>query len=148
MGLADASARDTSAGYRLEDQVGYLLRLANQRHALIFQANMLDGLTPTQFSALVRLVELGESSQNRLGRLVSMDVATIKGVVDRLHKKGLVSLAPDQTDRRRTTIRPTEMALEMIAELHAMGFQISEETLEPLDGDERATLLRLLRKII
>ena len=59
-----------------------------------------------------------------------------------------MSLAPDQTDRRRTTIRPTEMALEMIAELHAMGFQISEETLEPLDGDERATLLRLLRKII
>lgn len=147
MDLTDANTRDTSTVYRLEDQVGYLLRLASQRHALIFQANTLEGLTPTQFSALVRVAELGECSQNRLGRLVSMDVATIKGVVDRLHKKGLVSVAPDESDRRRTTIRPTQAALDMIADLHAMGFHISDETLEPLNAEERQLLLKLLVKM-
>ena len=76
-----------------------------------------------------------------------MDVATIKGVVDRLHKKGLVSVAPDESDRRRTTIRPTQAALDMIADLHAMGFHISDETLEPLNAEERQLLLKLLVKM-
>ena len=70
--------------YRLDDQAGYLLRLASQRHAAIFQSLTLEGLTPTQFSALIRISEQGQCSQNHLGRLAAMDVATIKGVADRL----------------------------------------------------------------
>ena len=50
MSQADPAGEEA---YRLDDQVGYLLRLANQRHTTIFQANTVDGLTPTQFSALV-----------------------------------------------------------------------------------------------
>ena len=46
--------------YRLDDQVGYLLRLASQRHTTIFQSLSVEGLTPTQFSALVRIAEQGE----------------------------------------------------------------------------------------
>ncbi|MTI02946.1 MarR family winged helix-turn-helix transcriptional regulator, partial [Roseibium sp. RKSG952] len=79
---------DSDDSYLLDSQVGYLLRLANQRHASIFQSHTLEGLTPTQFAALVRIAELGKCSQNRLGRLAAMDVATIKGVVDRLKQKG------------------------------------------------------------
>lgn len=135
------------AGYRLEEQVGYLLRLANQRHAIIFQNHAPEGLTPTQFSVLVRLAELGACSQNLLGRQVSMDVATIKGVVDRLRAKGLVAIAPDKTDLRRTTILPTQAALDMIHSLHRMGFVVGEETLSPLSHRERETFLRLLKKI-
>ena len=99
--------RGSEAGeepYVLDDQIGYLLRLANQRHTLIFQEHAVLELTPTQFSAMVRLLDEGECSQNELGRRTAMDVATVKGVVDRLRAKGLVRLRPDPTDRRRTTI--------------------------------------------
>lgn len=133
--------------YQLDDQVGYLLRLANQRHAVIFQSLAPEGLTSMQFAALVRLAEVGECSQNLLGRMVSMDVATTKGVIDRLHAKELVSISRDPNDQRRSTIRPTQRALDMIGTLHAAGHRITEDTLAPLNARERETLLRLLHKI-
>lgn len=133
--------------YVLDDQIGYILRVASQRHSTIFQDHALDGLTPMQFSALVRVAELGSCSQNRLGRLTSMDVATIKGVVDRLKRKGLITLERDSQDKRRTLIRLTPQAETMIVELYGMGHRISAETLRPLSAEEQTTLIGLLRKI-
>lgn len=133
--------------YILEEQIGYILRMASQRHATIFQSLSPEGLTPRQFSVLVRIDEVGPCSQNHLGRLTAMDVATIKGVVDRLKRKGLVALEPDESDKRRTIIRLTRSATSMIKHLHAVGRQISAETSKPLSDDERDTLIRLLKKI-
>ncbi len=133
--------------YVLEEQVGYLLRLANQRHAVIFQKHSIENLTPTQFSALIRLSENGDISQNHLGRLAAMDVATVKGVVDRLKDKGLVQSMPDQADKRRSIISLTPKGATLIADLQKIGMKISEETLVPLTPAEQATLVQLLRKI-
>ena len=56
--------------YELEAQIGFLLRRAQQRHVAIFAESMGDiDLTPTQFSALVKIRDEGGVSQNRLGRL-------------------------------------------------------------------------------
>ena len=41
--------------YKLDEQVGYILLLASQRHATVFNKHSELGLTPTQFSALVRV---------------------------------------------------------------------------------------------
>jgi MarR family transcriptional regulator, lower aerobic nicotinate degradation pathway regulator len=138
---------DDGERYRLEEQIGFLLRLASQRHANIFQHHSVMNLTPTQFSALIRISEVGECSQNHLGRLTAMDVATIKGVVDRLRKKDLVSLSPDPNDKRRTTIRLTEKSAAMIDQLHAIGHGITDETLRPLTENEKSRLLQILKKI-
>ncbi|MDA7965087.1 MarR family transcriptional regulator [Ruegeria sp.] len=134
--------------YRLDDQVGYVLRLANQRHAAIFQAHTLDGLTPTQFAALVRIGEQGQCSQNRLGRLSAMDVATIKGVVDRLQKKGLIVSAPDPNDRRRMLIALSADGKRLLDSMKLAGQRITAETLEPLSPSEREVFLKLLRRLV
>lgn len=133
--------------YKLDDQVGYLLRLASQRHALIFQQNIQHDLTPTQFAALMRISEHGELSQNQLGRLAAIDIATIKGVVDRLRDKALVSARPDPGDKRRFLISLTEDGHSIVEDLKALGVAITEATLTPLTTDERETLGRLLAKI-
>jgi DNA-binding MarR family transcriptional regulator len=150
--LEDAAVTETppepvDRPYRLEDQVGFLLRLAGQRHAAIFQDMAPDGLTPTQFAALVRLAELGDCSQNELGRRTAMDVATVKGVVDRLRAKGMVRAHPDPADRRRTILSVAPAVRARIASLHAAGFAISRATLEPLTETEAETLVALLRRI-
>ncbi|MFV2051661.1 MarR family winged helix-turn-helix transcriptional regulator [Aliiroseovarius sp. YM-037] len=145
--MNDRPDEAVQGGYRLDDQIGYVLRLASQRHAAIFQNLSVMKLTPTQFSALVRIAEVGECSQNHLGRLTAMDVATIKGVIDRLGKKELVALNADPADRRRTLISLTDKAAVLIAELHRVGRMITEETLAPLNSSERRRLLQLLRKI-
>ena len=61
------------ADFLLENHVGFLLRRAHQRHAAIFlDVASAPGLTPTQFAALCKTVELGRVTQNHLGRLVAM----------------------------------------------------------------------------
>ena len=79
------------AAYRLEEQVGHLLRRAHQRHAAIFQDGIGDlQLTPMQFAALVKIRDLGKVSQNQLGRLTAMDPATTQGVIQRLVARGVI----------------------------------------------------------
>lgn len=133
--------------YALDEQVGYLLRLANQRHASIFQSHTLEGLTPTQFAALIRIAELGKCSQNRLGRLAAMDVATIKGVVDRLRQKGLTVIEPDPDDKRRTLISLSPEGEALVTRMRDVGQKITNETLKPLTAAEQRNLIRILRKI-
>ncbi len=133
--------------YRLEEQVGFLLRKALQRHTAIFAEEMPLGLTPTQFAALSKLKEVGPCSQNRLGRIAAMDVATIKGVVDRLRVRQLVVTTLDSTDRRRRLIDLTTAGHQVVTEAQGAGRTITERTLETLSSRERVSLLRLLAKI-
>lgn len=134
--------------YRLEDQVGFMLRLANQRHVAIFTEIMGGELTAVQFSTLVRLSEVdGPISQNALGRLVGMDAATTKGVLARLMARDLVKMEKSQTDKRRYMLSTTQEGRDLIAKLTPRARQISEETLAPLNSKERASLLQLLEKL-
>lgn len=132
--------------YRLTDHVGFQLRRATQRHLAIFAANI-DDLTPTQFAALARLAELGPQSQNALGRETAMDAATIKGVIDRLHNRGLVSVSRSETDRRRLNVELTQAGAERFAQAAVVAHAISEETLSPLAPSEQAVFLKLLSKL-
>lgn len=114
---------------------------------MIFQAHTLHGLTPTQFTALIRVAEQGECSQNHLGRLAAMDVATIKGVVDRLREKGLITIKPAPHDRRRSLISLSPEGEKLVGPLREVGHRITQETLQPLTASEQRNLLKILRKI-
>ena len=137
---------DAAADYRLDAQVGYLLRRATQRHLAIF-ASRLPSLTPTQFAALARLHELGPLSQNLLGRETAMDASTIKGVIDRLAARGLVATAPDPEDRRRLVVSPTAEGRALFEGVAAEALAISAETLAPLTPAERRQILTLLARL-
>lgn len=132
--------------YRLEDQIGFKLRLANQRHLEVF-TRMMPDITPTQFAVLAKLAEVGTLSQNHLGRLVGMDAATTKGVVDRLRKKGLATSAPSQTDMRRLEISLTEAGRALTIRAMQTGTEISAVTAQNLTPRELERLLALLDKL-
>ena len=137
---------DAEPDYVLDDQVGFLLRRATQRHLGIFAENIAD-LTPTQFAALAKLCELGRASQNELGRQTALDGATIKGVVDRLRGRGYIESEPDPTDQRRLLLRASETGRKVFDEAVAAALLISRRTLEPLNPREREQFLDLLRKL-
>lgn len=132
--------------YRLDEQIGYRLRLANQRHLEIF-TRRLPEVTPTQFSALARLLERGTLSQNHLGRLVGMDAATTKGVIDRLRTRGFVSTTPSETDRRRLDIALTPEGRDFVLAALPVAAEISRETTSNLSAREAERLLALLDKL-
>ena len=137
---------EDSDSYILESQIGFVMRRVVQRHIAIF-SSLIPDLTPTQFAALAKLCELGQASQNELGRLTSMDVATIKGVVDRLRGRGLVSAEPLASDKRRLTLTPTPQGKAFYRKLVSRAREVSQQTLSPLSEAESQQLMVLLRKL-
>lgn len=138
-------SRDEAAGdYKLAEQVGHLLRRANQRHKAIFNSEMPIKLPPTQFAALAMLRSKGELSQNLLGRLTAMDSATIYGVVSRLSDRGWVRTGPSESDHRMVTVELTAEGVQVVDELLPHANRISAMTLDAIPTAERETLLRLL----
>ena len=133
--------------YLLDEQVGFLMRVAMQRHTAIFTARMIEGLTQTQFAALAKLYEVGPCSQNHLGRLIYLDAATIKGVVDRLGARGFVTALADPKDRRRRAVALTARGKEVTGAAIAVAGQITAATLAPLTADEQREVARLLNKL-
>ncbi len=133
--------------YILDDQVGFLLRVAMQRHTAIFSARMVEGLTQTQFAALAKLYEAGPGSQNHLGRLIYLDAATIKGVVDRLSARGLLTALNDLNDRRRRAVALTERGRQVTQAAQLVAAEITAATLAPLSAEEQRLVVKLLRKL-
>ena len=132
--------------YRLEDQIGFKLRLANQRHLEIFASEMPD-VTPRQFAVLAKLSDQGTLSQNHLGRLVAMDAATTKGVVERLARKGFIATSPSPTDRRRLEISLTDAGRMFLGNALPVAARISKQTAARLSPREIDRLLALLDKL-
>jgi MarR family transcriptional regulator, lower aerobic nicotinate degradation pathway regulator len=133
--------------YRLNEQVGFLLRVAMQRHTSIFMSRIVKGLTQTQFAALAKLREVGPCSQNQLGRLIYLDAATTKGVVDRLEGRGFVTAGQDPHDGRRRAIALTEKGRVAAEAAIKVARQITYHTLTPLTAAEQKTAIRLLKKL-
>jgi DNA-binding MarR family transcriptional regulator len=132
--------------YRLQEQIGFILRRAHQRHVAIFASRISD-FTPPQFAALARLRDIGETSQNQLGTMIAMDAATVKGVIDRLKVRGLVELGKHDADKRRLMVRLTAEGRRVVDDLIPRAAEITAETLSPLSARETATLIKLLSRI-
>lgn len=139
--------KNGASAYSLDEQIGFILRQVNQRHATLFTRGIGEDTTPTQWAALSKLLEVGPCSQNLLGRLTAMDVATIKGVVDRLTMRGLTQTQPDPGDGRRLIVALTKTGRALTEQMLAKAAAISEETLAPLTETEREVLLALLKKL-
>jgi MarR family transcriptional regulator, lower aerobic nicotinate degradation pathway regulator len=132
--------------YRLDEQVGFLLRRVNQRHLSVF-AEVITEVTTTQLAALAKLAELGPMSQNQLGRATAMDAATIKGVVGRLVTRRLVTTVPSAEDRRRLIVELTPEGRLLFDDLRRRGLEATQRTLAPLAPAERERFLTLLRRL-
>jgi DNA-binding MarR family transcriptional regulator len=142
--LTEAS---TANGYVLDDQIGFLLRVAMQRHTSIFMSQMVGELTQPQFATLAKLIEVGPCSQNHLGRLIYLDASTIKGIVDRLQLRGLVATCDDPSDKRRRAVTLTDKGRRTTEAATLVATKITRKTLAPLSGEEQKAALKLLRKL-
>ena len=141
------SLKPSRPAYVLEEQIGFILRQVWQRHASIFAREFGINLTSAQWAALSKLTETGPCSQNHLGRLTAMDVATIKGVIDRLTARGLTETSADPQDGRRLLVSLTRAGQQMVEKMAPNALAITRETLAPLDAKERETLVALLSRM-
>ncbi|KRW95161.1 MarR family winged helix-turn-helix transcriptional regulator [Paracoccus sp. MKU1] len=126
-----------------------LVRRVHQRAAQLFtQAVQVRNLSVPQFVALVTLLKHGPMMLSQLGRLTSIDPATMTVVVRKLVKDGLVIKTTSETDQRVSVICLTECG-ETCARTHIpVSINAGESLLAPLTEDERRQFLALLRKIL
>jgi DNA-binding MarR family transcriptional regulator len=136
-----------AAKYRLDDKIGFLLRRAYQRASANLVSRIAGyNLTPQQFSVLARLCERGPVSQNLLGRLVAMEPANIRDVVQRLKKRRLIRADRDAKDGRLILLSLTSTGGSLIETLLPLQSASTAASLAPLQPSERELLIRLLRR--
>lgn len=139
---------EAEAAFRLDDQIGFLLRRAYQRASANLTEQLAGhDLTAPQFATLARLYECGAVSQNRLGRLVVMEPANIRDVVQRLLKRGLVETESDPEDKRQLLVRLSAAGRTLTQDLLPLQMDSTARTLAPLEPKERRILCDLLRRL-
>ncbi len=139
---------EATGNYVLDEQIGFVLRKAHQRASDVFNETMSPfDVTPTQFAALAKLREVGETSQNRLGRMTSMDPATILGVINRLKKRGFIDQRVDPKDARLILLSLSETGRAHIDDMERAALSVSAKTLSPLSEAEARQLLELLARV-
>ena len=143
-----AAAARVEPAYRLEDQVGFLLRRAYQRASsnLVERIGQYD-LTAPQFATLARLHERGTLSQNLLGRLVAMEPANIRDVVLRLKRRRLVMTQRDHDDGRLILISLTPSGISLVNQLLPIEIECTAKTLARLNANEKRLLYDLLGRL-
>lgn len=136
------------SAYRLEDQVGFLLRRAYQRASsnLVEQIRPYD-LTAPQFATLARLYERGALSQNLLGRLVAMEPANIRDVVLRMKRRNLVAVRRAPDDGRLILVSLTPSGRSLVEKLIPIEAECTAGTLARLNVREQRLLNELLARL-
>lgn len=138
----------TPPDYDFSEQVGHLLRRAYQRHVAIFQQVIPDSrLTGAQFSVLCALRDRGPISMSEICRETAIDQATVRGIVERLKARGLVTTAADAVDRRKVIVALDQAGVALLGEVIPAAHRVSELTVASLNSAEQVALLYLLRKL-
>lgn len=140
---------DAGTGLKGRIRVGYFLRKFHQKNQSIWLARCPDpSLTSVQAGALTVLYRLGPCSLSELGAAAAIDLSTIRGVVERLGKRGLVTTSVDKTDGRKVLVELLEPGRRLTEEMLPVMRQIASETLSPLNPAERIAFEYLIKKII
>jgi DNA-binding MarR family transcriptional regulator len=146
--VTDAETVTAPGGYDLTKQVGHLLRKAYQAHIAIWQVlSNHPEITPTQFAVLCAVRDAGPCSLTVLGRRIVMDLATVRGIIERLSNRGLVSISKDDADRRQVITELMPEGRELIEDMVPVAQKITDATVQKLSVAETIALIYLLEKI-
>ena len=100
------------------------------------------------FSTLFHVWVWGPMETRALAESMGVARPTVSGIADTLERRGLIRREGDDRDRRLCRIAPTPAGERLIEALFP-EFNAGESALTAgLDDDERATLARLLRRVV
>jgi MarR family 2-MHQ and catechol resistance regulon transcriptional repressor len=104
-------------------------------------------LCGSDFAVLEALLHRGALPINEIGKKVLLTSGSITTAVDRLEEKGLVERRAAKDDRRAKIVHLTSDGRKLITRAFAEHAADMERLAGDLSRDERATLIRLLKKI-
>lgn len=103
---------------------------------------------PQYYHVLASLADEGEAAQAVLADRIAFDRSDLVNVLDELEKLEYVVRRTDPADRRRNIVAITPKGGKALAAMDRLVLSAEAELLEPLTATERATLLRLLDRLV
>lgn len=101
----------------------------------------------SDFAVMEMLLHKGPQPVNEIGRRIDLTSGAITTAVDRLESRGIVTREAHDTDRRARIVRLTPRGKEQAASAFATHKTAMDSAANPLSKTERATLIRLLKKL-
>ena len=101
-------------------------------------------LGSVQWYVLYQLATAGPTMQRDLVRLLTIERATMTGIVATLVRKGLVEQEPDRVDQRQKLLRITATGAKLWRELPDLSF-IRSVAFDGIDAAEIAATVRVLQ---
>jgi DNA-binding MarR family transcriptional regulator len=133
----------------LFESTGFLLAMAgaeSRRRWVEWLAEW--DLRPSHYSALMVLGERGAQSQQELAGMIAVDPRNLVSVIDHLERKKLVERRAHAADRRRNSLDLTAVGRSLLKRLASSGRDLEDEMLGGLDAKERASLQKVLLKLL
>ncbi len=131
-----------------DDCIVFLLAKAYQKaHAQLKKHLSPYGLTPIQSLLLADLWGEDGISASEIGKRLTLDPATLSGVIDRMITGGWIGKISDPEDKRVHRIFLTEKSKNLQPEILAERNQANEEVLEQMNVEEKMLFKRLLREV-
>ncbi len=114
-----------------------------------YDARSIDalGMCFSDFVVMEVLLHKGSMPVNTLGKKVDLTSGSITTAIDRLEKKGYVARKASTDDRRVTLVRLTERGHRFIEREFGQHAERMEQAVSVLKPDERAVLIRLMKKL-
>ncbi|MDO9514814.1 MAG: MarR family transcriptional regulator [Syntrophales bacterium] len=126
----------------------FLLSKAYQKgHGLVQKRLQPYGVTNVQYVILEALWHQEGLTAVELGQLLTIDKATLSGILDRMADADLLIKRHDTKDKRMFRLYPTENANNLKDTLIEQRKQANEELLAGFTQEERILLRRLLLSI-
>ncbi len=126
--------------------VDLMARLVGLFHREYEEAAAARSLTGAQAKVLA-LLRRGPMPMRHIAQTLSCEPSNITGIVDRLEGRGFVTRESDPQDRRVKLVVATDAGRSASSELRE-SLNFAREPLAALEGDERAQLRDLLRRML
>lgn len=134
---------------RIYEKPGHLIRRLQQISlALFMDETKKFEITPVQYSAILAIDNHPGVDQTALCNIIAFDRSTIGDVVTRLERKKLIRRTPGANDRRTKLLYITPAGRKLIDDIEPAVQATQRRILEPLTTNERAVLMRMLKKLV
>jgi len=131
-----------------EDCIIFLLAKAYQKAHGNFKQHLLPhGITPVQHLILEALWDEEGLTATEIGKRMTLDNATLSGILDRMSEKGWIVRVTDDLDKRFIRIYLTVKAKNLKPVLLTEREKSNEEILKNLSLEEKVLIKRLLKDI-
>ena len=101
----------------------------------------------SDFAVMEMLLNKGPQPVNEIGRRIDLTSGAITTAVDRLESRRLVTREAHETDRRARIVKLTSRGKEQATKAFATHRSAMDSAANALSKTERATLIRLLKKL-